>query len=549
MENAVINLYRNMDIKLIDFAHDAVGFIPDTSMLPVFPDLPGRDPVAYGICLEPLSETHHAKYKAEGKELMKEIDALPCEEAVCVVLKEHYRDYLNEQLYYLDEIYRNPGLLLEALVTSLNNYCVQVHWEDGIRCAIICGKFEKLPVYLDSLYETAVAAGSVSSLAEYTGPLIRFIETAVKKADELISGDFSERFLSSAGKALSGCRELLEKCRSAESENSFTPVSPEDYPSLLMRRFGVSFDEINADCDEWLSECSEEMVSIARRLSVDEEKPQSVAEAKAFMDRHAGVCADEKEMFRRAEEYNKLMHDAAADMIWLPDEKCIICGQDELLSSFMDLPIGAFFETGLIKKPITSKYIINQNRWSIMTDGYLKMMSAHECYFGHHTQFLYANSTGLPYTVRMGAKSTALIEGTATYGEELAVPFYGDPYYELFAAYRRNMTVARMKADIMALSEGVVSEEISCFYQEKAGMEKDFADGYAGAHLMMPGYMTTYYMGYRKIKELEKIYGMDKGRYLQDIFSAGGISLESFERYMSLPDEEKAAFRIWKDGD
>ena len=76
-------------------------------------------------------------------------------------------------------------------------------------------------------------------------------------------------------------------------------------------------------------------------------------------------------------------------------------------------------------------------------------------------------------------------------------------------------------------------------YIEELGFDRKTARAQVQAHVNMSGYFTTYYYGYKKVADWEKLYGFDKREYNELLFSAGRVSLETFERYLKLSEADR----------
>ena len=136
---------------------------------------------------------------------------------------------------------------------------------------------------------------------------------------------------------------------------------------------------------------------------------------------------------------------------------------------------------------------LNETNYTAVSDGWIKVNTIHEAYFGHHIQFLRVNSDPLPETMRRGLKADPLIEGTAHRSEHVCRSiFCGRPLISLFA-YRRHHTSVRIQADLMLRWENRTIGEVVELYQRELGFDAKTARGQVLAQEEMFGYFTCCY--------------------------------------------------------
>ena len=186
---------------------------------------------------------------------------------------------------------------------------------------------------------------------------------------------------------------------------------------------------------------------------------------------------------------------------------------------------------------------LNIYNYKNVTDGWIKINALHEAYPGHHVQYVRSLTDPMPETVKIGAKSVAIMEGMCLRTERAFEFIYGeDPFYPLFVAYRRHHTSVRIKVDLMLFYYGKTVEEAVQTYMEELGFDRTSARGQVLSQEITPGYFTCYYYGMKKICDWEKQYGYSKKDYTELLFSVGNISLDNFERILKMDPRERESY-------
>lgn len=168
------------------------------------------------------------------------------------------------------------------------------------------------------------------------------------------------------------------------------------------------------------------------------------------------------------------------------------------------------------------------------------MNTVHEAYPGHHVQFVRTTLDPIPETMKIGAKSTPLFEGTAHRSEKAFEFIFGeDQFYPLFVAYRRHHTSVRIKSDLWLRYFGRPIGDAVQLYVDELDFDRKTARGQVKQQEEMEGYFTTYYYGMKKLSDWEELYGYDKKTYTELLFSPGRISLPNFEKFLKLSETDK----------
>lgn len=133
------------------------------------------------------------------------------------------------------------------------------------------------------------------------------------------------------------------------------------------------------------------------------------------------------------------------------------------------------------------------------------MNTIHEAYPGHHVQFVRAELDPIPETVKIGAKSVPITEGTAHRSERVFEFVFSEyQFCPLFVAYRRHHTWVRIKADLLIRYFGRPIGDAVQLYVDGLGFDRDTARDQVKAQEGQQGYFTTYYYGMKKLCDWEK---------------------------------------------
>ena len=175
--------------------------------------------------------------------------------------------------------------------------------------------------------------------------------------------------------------------------------------------------------------------------------PRTVQGVVEALNKYAGPAANAEEMFARCREYLARARAGLKGYVNMPEEVCRVVPMEE--EGRAHNPWGGYRGGCPRRRPLLGEMVLNPDNVPAITDGWIKINAVHETYPGHHVQFLRATLDPLPETVKQGARSTPLMEGTCLRSERVfEFDFPEDPFYPLFVAYRRHHTSVRIKADL-----------------------------------------------------------------------------------------------------
>ena len=269
--------------------------------------------------------------------------------------------------------------------------------------------------------------------------------------------------------------------------------------------------------------------------------PRTVQGVVEALNKYAGPAANAEEMFARCREYLARARAGLKGYVNMPEEVCRVVPMEE--EGRAHNPWGGYRGGCPRRRPLLGEMVLNPDNVPAITDGWIKINAVHETYPGHHVQFLRATFDPLPETVKQGARSTPLMEGTCLRSERVfEFDFPEDPFYPLFVAYRRHHTSVRIKADLYLHYFNRPVDDAVELYMEELAFDRKSARGQVLAQELQPGYFTTYYYGLKKLTGCRREFRYDDKSYTEMLFAPARISLKSFEAFLRLSEADKKRF-------
>ena len=502
--------------------------------------------------------------KANQRLMQSELDALlvrqqelPAPDEVFSIIKDHMGDFINGLQLSLNDAFSAPSSRIAAMgrvFSGMRNDTRpalerKTHMENrfGQFAAFFEAVIELLPelptAELNALHSRTATACTVLEIDKPNVPTI---------LEDLSAADLSElqQHMEAFQKdTVGGWIAKLEETIAARGEVASQAVRSETDTAMIdaavyrkaLEAHGVDLDYMlswyEADVEKTRSEC----FRIANALATTTKPVTSMAEVNDILLKYAGAAASPEEMFERATEYVIRCTAAAHEFIWLPDDSvCLPTAMHKSMKA--SYPWGHGGSTNLNLRPFNGRFGLNDENYMAITDGWIKINCCHEVHPGHYTQQLRNHLDPLPEVFKRGAKSTCMTEAMCVRTEKLfEFVFAEDPYYPLFTAYRRHHTSVRIMIDLWLRVFGKTIGDVVDLYVKELAFDRVTARKQVQAHENDLGYFTTYYYGYRKVAEWEKLYGFDKREYTELLFSLSRTSLETFERYLKLSDDDRYA--------
>ncbi len=499
-----------------------------------------------------IRETHH--FEA----LQARAEALPAPDPVFSLLKSHILDFIGAQRSSMQSSYEHPA----GFIASLTNFLTYMGDKDSRdpdeRARILQNRLSQV----DDLWHgmrsifPAAATGKLRDVAEGCQTLQRVSSIALANAAKHYAG-LNERDVVVVAKSLDRLRdkaamwtiEIAEAIESRPPESAAGTAAalntdPERYRMVLDQELGVSLDELLSWHESEVEKTRNEMIETAARINPTGRAPVTTPLAAVeLMNTYAGPCDSPAEMFARLRSYLDRAQVACRDWVKMPEESCRVIPVPEQFR--LTYPWGGYGGGCPRRRPLIGDVFLNDTNYRAVTDGWIKINAVHECYPGHHVQWVRGTLDPLPETVKIGAKRVPLQEGMCHRTERLMEYLFDeDPYYPLAVAFRRHHTAVRIKADLYLQYFNRPEEEAIQLYMDELGFDRVTALGQVKSQEMQNriGYFTCYYYGMKKLEDLERAYGYDSRTFTEYLFSVLNVSLTNFEAFLRLSEHDKQRF-------
>jgi hypothetical protein len=507
-----------------------------------------------------LSSGNIRTMQAELDTLKSRVDCIETADPVFSLLRGHFHDFVDSLQTDLNKACEDPGRVVRNFGESFYHAICGDYRPDQVRSEIflaVIGAF-------DSIWHE----GILPMLSGFDADKLQRLLSGLKHAEEL-AGCTKEKFRDSLkalpeeriGVLFTETERLIGKLRSVTEEvrkriektgampktgqkadNECLKLDRDEYRSSLKNNVGVNLDELLEWHEAEVEKTRSEALTIANSLKLAECPVKSMRAVSEILFKYAGPCETPEEMFRRADIYLKRAQAAAHEYVWLPEGEICECLHipEHLKDSY---PWGGYASDYNSRYPLYGTMFLNNHNYKAITDGWIKINALHEAYPGHHVQFIRTAIDPLPETVKMGSRHITLTEGMCLRTERaFEFVFPEDPFYPLMVAQRRHHTAVRIKIDLMLYYFNKTIGEACDLYEEELGFDRKTARAQVQAHENTKGYFTSYYYGMKKICEWEKFYGYDKREYTELLFSAGRVSLDTFESILKLSEEDRHSY-------
>ena len=494
---------------------------------------------------------------AEWEKLMQRTEALEASDRVHRLLKDRFREFLTCTRVMVDDMYKRPMIGLYSFMFAVDNL---VH-RDSRSCAerrdILMDRFAQLSDVWEGMRSWLKDAPSMdlkeimSVFGGYVYGARADIEGMEPVMAELGASGVAEiaAAIEDTARRMEGWIKelqqiLTERGVTAEETGEKDIIRFEEsyYRKLLGDTLGVELDELLEWHEDEVEKTREECLALAAKICGSEKAPSNMREVDAYLHKHSGACSSSDEMFARQREYISRARAAAHQFISLPEDET--CGAEPIAKrKERDYPWGAYESGCSVRRPLHGVMVLNKGNYKNISDGWLKMTAIHECYPGHHAQFVRQTLDTIPQTQKIYVMGTPLKEGTAHRSErEFAFIFEEDPLYPLFVAYRRHHTATRIKADLWLRYFGRPIGDAVQLYVDELGVDPVSARGQVRSQESMQAFYTSYYYGVKKLEQLEKQSGLSSIEFTRRLFDVGDLSLGCFKQYLELNQEERSRY-------
>lgn len=503
------------------------------------------------------SEANVAAAKEEWSQLKARVEALEEPDAVFALVKHHFADFIDSLEFALEDVSAHPEGHFMGFLWGFEDVSRKHRGTEQEKCDTVIRRIEGAAENREEYVEVIKAKYDEKGLAAAANALRREAANVAKESERV---DFYfPNFTSEQAKAVKeamdkhvamlnvtadeiSTAEVVPAAKLVEDDLSKTVKGDvEEYRAMLKKKLGVNLDELLSWHKSEIEKTRAEVFEIASKLDIPE-KPKTMQEINDVLYKYEGPCDSPEEMFRRANEYLKRTRALAHEFVNLPDDEICVCVpiSEGCKDSY---PWGGYEGGDFSVRPFHGQMFLNQYNYQNVTDGWIKLNALHEAYPGHHVQYLKTALSETPETVKIGAKYIPILEGTCLRTERAFEWIFGeDPFFPLFVAYRRHHGAVRIFVDLSLYVFGATIEDVCKIYQEELGFEWGTARKQVQAHQNMPGYFNCYYYGMKKLTQWEKEFGYAKKDYTELLFSAGYLSMDSFEMLIKLSPEDKERY-------
>jgi hypothetical protein len=496
--------------------------------------------------------------RSQWESLLREAEALEPADPVLSLLKDHFLEFLSARISGVDTAYRHPAYFVRAQTYFIDHLVRQDSRPASERFRVFKKRFRQFD---------AVWGGVVSILGTVGPDKRREVAAAcnvMRKVASRLADRVGEHFGGLSYGQAQDLRDMLKRLSAkaigweAEVIRGRFPAPPTSgyretgpsvdrspdelraaYEKILREELGVDLGELLRWHESEIEKTRHEMLEFAAKVDDRVRTPEDVSE---MLRTVAGPADNVEDMFRRMVEYVTIAKEASKQgYVDLPEETCLVKPTPEQCRD--DYPWGGYGGGCRLRRPLVGECFLNDTNFRAVTDGWLKMMAIHECYPGHHVQFVRSVLDPLPATVAMGARSVPLTEGTAHRSEKLLEGIFPDPAFSAFVRLRRHHTAVRIKADLHLHYFGRPVEDVVQLYIDELGFDRNTARSQVLYQERNPGYMTSYYYGMKRLEDLQAKYMPDDKEFTRSLFSVGRLSLRSFEKFLELQSPERLRFQ------
>ena len=235
-----------------------------------------------------------------------------------------------------------------------------------------------------------------------------------------------------------------------------------------------------------------------------------------------------------AKEIVQAIRKAALNYISLPaGEVCEMGAVPE--QSKLTCPTAVYIGGNVWKKELWGMMGFNEDNYTALNRAELWGHITHECYPGHHTNYVKTAAGSLPHTFMMRLPLTrTILEGIAHRSETLMMPYYEDDVARLASHRRVLYCAARVKVEVDLNYYRRPAEEIMKLYLDEMRINEMSARLQTQAHLMNPGDAVSYYTGAKILEDKRRDLGMDSEQFTELIFSFGFIPVSTMLSILEL---------------
>lgn len=373
-----------------------------------------------------------------------------------------------------------------------------------------------------------------------------FLENELKAAFASVKNDSVQKSFAASNKlavqALRDYAQWLEKEKMPKAHNRYA-IGRDNYVKMLRfnERLTVAPEEILKSCEMWLRDEQALFAQVARRINPGKKAIEVFNDLQKDHSTAANLISDAR---KNAESIRQFLLDK--NIISMPSDVRVTITETPAFAratstASMDTP-GPFekaTQAYYYITPVDPKWSAKQKEeWLSMFSTYVTdVITIHEAYPGHYTQFLHLNASKASRVEKIFT-SYAFVEGWAHYTEQMMIEEgFGaqdsltQAKYHLAQINESLVRLCRMYVSIKMHLEGMTVEEGTKFFEENAYYEHQPAHHEAMRGTYDPGYLS-YALGKQQFLKLREDYRKKRGekfslREFHDlVLSFGGPPVE-----------------------
>ncbi len=480
------------------------------------------------------------------EELKLEAQALPTPNPVFSILKSHFLDFIHGQSLATENLFESPLRFLASTNGFLDFMGRKDSRDAEQRAKVIMDRLENVDEVwhgVKGLVED-LPQGKQANTKKGLEAFAQALRLVASKVDQQYTGlpkTLETQFAQMLGH-ISDKADIWATEITLRDKGGAEPVAAEQtsYRDILDRQLGVDLEEALSWYHDEVEKTRGELFEAAGRLKLNgRPSPKTATEIQEVMKEFSGPRDSAEIMFSRLRSYLSRAKEASKALVSFPEETCnVIIPPDQLRKRAY--PWSGYGSGCPKRRPLIGEMFTNDRHYRLINDVWLKMLSVHECYPGHHVQWVRRTLDPIPETMKTGAKFVPLLEGTAHRSERLLEEvFPEDQICLLLTAYRRHQTAVRLKADLYLNYFHKPVEECVDLYVKELDFSKEVAQGQVRTQGIRPGYHTCYYYGYKCLTDMEARYNFGFSEFTGELFALGRTSLQNFEAYLRLNDAQR----------
>jgi uncharacterized protein (DUF885 family) len=418
--------------------------------------------------------------------------------------------------------------LVYASNADVSLYVTRDFASPEVRMRLVDRMQRAIPEMLKHAHENlddSLARPHIETAVQIARGAASFMQTQLKEAFASVKNDSLSAAFNESNKlsveALNAYAAWLEKEKLPKAHNHYA-IGRDNYVKMLLynERLTTSPEEILKRCEQLLKEELAQFAAVAKKIDAKKKAGEVFNDLKNDHSTAANLIPDAR---KNAESIRQFLLDKK--IISMPsDVRVTITETPEFAratsTASMDTP-------GPFEKATQAYYYITpvdvkwskkrQEEWLSLFSRYVTdVITIHEAYPGHYTQFLHLNASKATRVEKI-FPSYAFVEGWAHYTEQMMIEEgFGaqdsltQARYHLAQLNESLLRLCRMYVSLKMHLEGMTVEQATKFFEENAFYEHEPAHHEAVRGTFDPGYLS-YALGKQQFLKLREDYRAKMG--------------------------------------